>query len=477
MKPNELRRFARFCAAALFCGVIGAAHAEVEITIINNDPPGAGFNDPTPVAPVGGNPGTTLGQQRLIAFQFAAEIWGSQLKSAVPIEVLANFLPLPCDATSAVLGAAGSLYILSDFGAGKPATWYSAALSNKLTKTDLVPELPDIRAFFNSNLGQPNCLTGIGWYLGLDNNPGTQLDLVTVLLHELAHGLGFQSFTDETNGQQAGAPDDPLPSIFDHFLRDEDAKKTWPEMTDAERALSAVTPRNLGWNGHHVKEKANKVLDRGPPDLTVTARGFKKSYLVGAAQFGPPLERDALRAQLGVVNNQAGSPGNGCTAFDTANVEAVVNRIAIIDRGGCGYTVKIRNAQDAGAVGVIIADNVAGSPPPPLGGVDPLITIPAVRVTLDDGIELKALVAAAPKPKQLPVASLSLDFGLLVGGSKGNRVLMYTPNPVEPGSSVSHWDTLATPNLLMEPFLNDDLTHAVRAPADLTLELLKDLGW
>jgi len=106
-----------------------------------------------------------------------------------------------------------------------------------------------------------------------------------------------------------------------------------------------------------------------------------------------------------------------------------------------------------------------------------LITIPAVRVTLDDGIELKALVAAAPKPKQLPVASLSLDFGLLVGGSKGNRVLMYTPNPVEPGSSVSHWDTLATPNLLMEPFLNDDLTHAVRAPADLTLELLKDLGW
>ena len=42
---------------------------------------------------------------------------------------------------------------------------------------------------------------------------------------------------------------------------------------------------------------------------------------------------------------------------------------------------------------------------------------------------------------------------------------------------MSHWDTIATPNLLMEPAINGDLMHAVMSPFDLTFELLKDLGW
>jgi hypothetical protein len=57
------------------------------------------------------------------------------------------------------------------------------------------------------------------------------------------------------------------------------------------------------------------------------------------------------------------------------------------------------------------------------------------------------------------------------------RGLLWTPNPVEPGSTISHWDEIATRNQLMEPSINDDLTHSVTAPADLTFELLRDLGW
>ena len=49
------------------------------------DLPGEGFNDPTPVEPVGQNPGVTLGEQRLIVFQFAADLWGSLLESDVEI--------------------------------------------------------------------------------------------------------------------------------------------------------------------------------------------------------------------------------------------------------------------------------------------------------------------------------------------------------------------------------------------------------
>src|SRR5262245_35277594 len=77
------------------------------ITIVNNDGANEGFNDGTARAPVGGNPGTTLGAQRLFVFQHAAAIWGSILPSTVQIVVNSTFDPLACDATSAVLGQAG----------------------------------------------------------------------------------------------------------------------------------------------------------------------------------------------------------------------------------------------------------------------------------------------------------------------------------------------------------------------------------
>src|SRR4026207_2553872 len=82
--------------------------ARATITVLNADGPNEGFNDPTPASPVGGNPGTTIGAQRLIAFQFAANIWGAALDSNVPIVIRANFDPLFCDDVSAVLGSAGT---------------------------------------------------------------------------------------------------------------------------------------------------------------------------------------------------------------------------------------------------------------------------------------------------------------------------------------------------------------------------------
>src|SRR6187551_2241297 len=80
--------------------------AQVPITLVVVDPPGVGFNDPTPAAPVGSNKGVTIGEQRLIAFKYAAAIWSSKLDSPVPIRVSSNFDSLPCTARSGVLAAA-----------------------------------------------------------------------------------------------------------------------------------------------------------------------------------------------------------------------------------------------------------------------------------------------------------------------------------------------------------------------------------
>ena len=97
---------ALFALACLVLVPAPTASAAATITIVNVNAPGVGFNDPTPLPPVGGNPGTTLGQQRLNVFTQAAGIWGATLDSSVEILIQASFVPLTCTATSAVLGSA-----------------------------------------------------------------------------------------------------------------------------------------------------------------------------------------------------------------------------------------------------------------------------------------------------------------------------------------------------------------------------------
>src|SRR5260370_22831167 len=101
MSGTSLRRIGILAAllSMLLIGVAGAA----TITIFNNDGVGEGFNDTTPKAPGGGNPGVTIGAQRLYLFQYAANIWGGILPSTVPIIVTSQFNPPTCNAVSGVL--------------------------------------------------------------------------------------------------------------------------------------------------------------------------------------------------------------------------------------------------------------------------------------------------------------------------------------------------------------------------------------
>src|SRR5690348_9529925 len=127
-----MTKLSRLCVAlAAAAGLIAAvsAQAAVTIQIINGDPPNVGFNDPTPVAAVGGNAGTTLGQQRLNVYNAVAAKWGATLTSSVPIVVYATNEPLDCDETSGVLGSAGPAFVFKNFdGAPFKKTWYVSAL-------------------------------------------------------------------------------------------------------------------------------------------------------------------------------------------------------------------------------------------------------------------------------------------------------------------------------------------------------------
>ncbi|MEO8936627.1 MAG: PA domain-containing protein [Burkholderiaceae bacterium] len=478
-RSRVIGKFGRIAAAVGFAFASSVASAAATISITNVNAAGVGFNDATPAPPVGGNTGTTLGQQRLNAFTYAANIWGRTLTSDVTINIQAQFSALACTATSATLGSAGATQIFRDF-AGAPVAghWYSYALANKLAGADLGTGTPQINANFNSNLGlNANCLPGSPFYLGLDNKAGTAIDLVEVLLHELGHGLGFQTFTSGSSG----AFQSNFPSIWDKYLLDNTTNKTWDTMTAAERVVSAVNTQHLVWTGAGVTAAAPSVLQAGTPELAITAPASAiTTYVVGTASFGATLSASAVTAEIVQVVDQAdGKTGLACdAALSPSNAAAVAGKIALVDRGVCGFAVKALTVQNAGAVGVVIADNVAGSPPPGLGGVDPNVTIPAVRITLADGTVLKNALAKRTRTKSAGViGKLDLNPAVLAGADATGRVYLYTPNPFISGSSVSHYDTSAFPNLLMEPNINSDLTQMVTPPKDLTFTLLRDIGW
>jgi len=317
VNPNPLRYLLGFILA-LMMSMAGSVHA-VDIIIQIADSPGEGFSDMTPTSPVGGNTGTTLGQQRLNVFRRAADIWGRALSGNIPVVVVAKFDGLSCDASSAVLGGAGAITVAANFAnAPQPDTWYHIALANALAGEDKAPNYGDISATFNSNIGSGNaCLAGTGWYLGLDHNEGSNIDLLAIVLHEIGHGLGFSTFLNEADGAWFfGRPD-----VFGSFIRDNSLRLQWTQMTQAQRVTSAVNTGNLVWSG---------------------------SYVTTAA---------------------------------------------------------------------------AGS---------------------------------------------------LSGGKDGNgRVKLFAPNPVQSGSSISHWDTSATPSLLLQPYISSGQASNL----DLTDELMKDIGW
>lgn len=451
------------------------AFAGATIVIVNGNAAGVGFNDPTPAAPVGGNTGATLGQQRLNAFQHAANIWGANLDSSVTIQILATFEPLSCTATSATLGSAGTqeIFFFSSGDANVDAnTLYPGALTNKFVGFDVSPNA-DIRARFNSNLGNPGCLTGVGWYLGFDSNHGTQIDLVTVLLHEFGHGLGFQQFASLTSGAMPAG----LPDAYNKRLFDDTQAKFWPEMTNAQRVASSINFNHLVFTGSHVTDNVPGVLSFGLPGVRISApasiAGF---YAVGLAQFGAPVSSPGVSGQvvqaLDASNASGLSTTDGCTTI--TNPSDVAGKIAIIDRGTCGFSLKVKNAQDAGAIAVIIADNAPGAPPAGMAvtaGFNPTIT--SVRVTQPDGNAIKARLAAS----ETVTATIALDMSVRAGADSANHARINAPAPVQLGSSVSHYDPQASRNLLMEPAINGDLTHSVNPPEDLTRPHLRDIGW
>lgn len=463
----------------LLAGLLSLAAAAPSFSanmILNNvDAPGVGFNDTTPAAPVGGNVGTTIGAQRLVAYRKALELWGKTLRSDVTVVVQGSFAGLSCTPTGGTLAQAGAIQIFANFpGAPLPNHWYGAALANSIVGADLAPGgldpgplaapfADDILANFNGNVGKPGCIEGPGWYYGLDSTPGPgQTDFLDVFMHEVSHGLGFQNFANE----QTGVTPLNLPDVYMANTKDLDQGLQWNVMNAVQIRTSAVNNGRVVWTGPQVTANAPLVL--GPFEGIRLTGGVSKEVEYGAASFGPAASATNFTGPIVIGLDAADVAGatttDGCSPL--TNAAAVAGKIAMLDRGTCSFVVKAKNAQNAGAKAVILANTLGRASFEP-GGSDVMITIPAIGISNADGNLVKA--AATPVSVQYFV-----DPSRLAGIAEG-FVRLYAPRTVALGSSISHFDTVAAPNLLMEPFTT--ATTRSNVTLDLTPSLMQDIGW
>ncbi len=457
--------------------VVAPAAQAAKLNLINKDPAGVGLNDTTPVAPVGGNPGTTRGEQARIVYQFAMDMWGGVLESPVDINVYASFAPLSCTPTSGTLAQAGAneLWLLSYPDRTRIA---GAALAESLIGQDLSdPTDPgDIRSQFNGNLGNPGCLEGMSWYFGLDGNiPAGQVGFINTVMHELGHGLGFQGFLSKSSGALLAGYSD----VYTRYAYDNVLNKSFEQMTDAERALAMRTPGRTVWRGPNVTAQAPIALSkRNALRASAPAAIAGKTYEIGMAAFGPLATPDVfIDRELVLIDDGNGTVTDGCSAAGSAtgptdtiayvNAAAVAGKVAVIDRGTCSFEYKAKIAQDNGAVAVIIVNNNVGVIDMSRASSPTTVSIPSVMVSQADGAEIKANLAGAR-------AGVVLS-SLLAGADSNGRVRLYSPTTVAGGSTFSHYDTALSPNALMEPF--DTPSVQAQFNADLSPALFADIGW
>ncbi|MEE4296350.1 MAG: S8 family serine peptidase, partial [Wenzhouxiangella sp.] len=149
-----------------------------------------------------------------------------------------------------------------------------------------------------------------------------------------------------------------------------------------------------------------------------------------------PITNQPLRA-----GDAVGGTLEACEAFPA---NAFAGAVALLKRGDCFFVDKINNAEAAGAIAVIMINNVGGSPIV-MGGVEET-TIPGGMVSLTDGEEILAALRAAggELPVSLPNAQLTIfseDLGdqLNAGSSRGpaaDAPNVMKPNVVAPGTNI-----------------------------------------
>ena len=170
--------------------------------------------------------------------QAAVDVWSQSFKSAVPINI--NVLWERQNNTAILAAASPGKFFNGFAGAPDPDLWYASAMANSLAGKDLDPNNPEITIRINSTNG-PNL------YLNTDGNcPRNKFDLESIILHELAHGLGFLSNADYDTFFGFGSIQQPTP--YDAYAQLPDGRRLMDVPSPSQELGQAMT-NSLVWSG------------------------------------------------------------------------------------------------------------------------------------------------------------------------------------------------------------------------------------
>lgn len=202
------------------------------------------------------------------AFEFAVNIWASRLVSTVPITIDACWAD---NLAAGILGHGGSLSSYRNFTNAPAAdTWYSVALANALAGSKLNTGGKDIYIAYSSTFN---------WYYGTDGlTPVSQMDFMSVVAHEMAHGLGFAGAMTISGGSGSWGS---FPIIYDRFNVDgagQSLINTAVYPNPSALLGTALTSNNVWFTGANAKS-ANGGTNVKLYAPTTWAQGSSYSHL------------------------------------------------------------------------------------------------------------------------------------------------------------------------------------------------------
>ncbi len=128
--------------------------------------------------------------------------------------------------------------------------------------------------------------------------------------------------------------------------------------------------------------------------------------------FGPPII-SPITQQIVLIQDSTAPNNDGCETL--TNAPSLAGKIALIRRGTCTFVLKVKAAQDAGAIAVIMINNVDGTPVP-MGGQDATITIPSVMISKFDGDLLVAALGSGAVNATINLSTEGVPTGLIIPG-------------------------------------------------------------
>ena len=172
------------------------------------------------------------------AFNYALSLMEDMFVASVPITLSVVWEDVPGN----VIGFAGAGQWRANLSFHpEPNKWYPEALTNEFRGSQHNPG-PDINVTLDSSAN---------WYFGTDGNPPwNQIDLVTVVLHEVSHGLGFTG-TANSNGTAINTTVGWLnwPNIYDPFVERSNGTSILSYANNTQSLLNALTSNDLYFNG------------------------------------------------------------------------------------------------------------------------------------------------------------------------------------------------------------------------------------